>query len=73
MGGVSGDDSTVFDGWAETLVDVQRRIAPRFRRVEVRERVGRYLAGLVARVERKNGWQLAETMGEADPTAPSGS
>ena len=67
MGGVWGDDSTVLDGWGETLADVQRRIAHRLRRVEVRERVGRYLAGLVARVERKNGWQLAETMGEADP------
>ena len=67
MDGVSVDDSTVLGGWGEALTDVQRRIAHRFRRVEVRERAGRYLAGLVARVERKNGWQLAETMGEADP------
>jgi SRSO17 transposase len=55
------------DQWTETLAEVQRRIARRFRRVEVRERVGRYLAGLLGRVERKNGWQLAEAMGEADP------
>ena len=40
------------------------RIAHRFARVEVRERVRRYLAGLLDRVERKNGWQLAEAIGE---------
>ena len=67
MGGASGDEITVLEGWGEALADVQRRIAHRFRRVEVRERAGRYLAGLLARVERKNGWQLAEAMGEADP------
>jgi len=67
MGGVSGDEITVLDGWGEALADVQRRIAHRFQRVEVQERAGRYLAGLVARVERKNGWPLAEAMGEADP------
>src|SRR3954447_19046397 len=67
MGGVPVDDITVLEDWGETLADVQRRSAPRFRRVEVRERVGRYLAGLLARIERKTGWQLAETMGEADP------
>lgn len=43
------------------------RIAGRFRRIEVRERVQRYLGGLLARVERKNGWQLAEHLGEAGP------
>jgi len=30
-----------------------------------RERVGLSLAGLLERVERKNGWQLAEVIGEA--------
>lgn len=27
----------------------------------------RYLRGLLGRIERKNGWQLAEAIGEADP------
>jgi SRSO17 transposase len=40
------------------------RIAHRFARVEVRQRIRRYLAGLLDRVERKNGWQLAEAIGE---------
>ncbi len=53
--------------WSEALVEVHARVAHRFRRVEVRERAGRSLAGLLARVERKNGWPLAEAMGEADP------
>jgi len=43
------------------------RIAGRFRRVEARERAKRYLLGLLERVERKNGWQLAEHLGEAGP------
>jgi len=46
---------------------VHGRIAPRFRRAEARARARRYLAGLLAPVERKNGWQLAEQMGEAGP------
>ena len=52
---------------ADALADVHARIAHRFARSEVRERAGRYLAGLLDRVERKNGWQLAEAMGEPGP------
>ena len=51
------------DGWAE----VHARIGHRFARSEARERAGRFLAGLLDRVERKNGWQLAEAIGEAGP------
>jgi SRSO17 transposase len=43
------------------------RIAGRFARSEAKERVKRYFVGLLGRVERKNGWQLAEAIGEADP------
>ncbi len=49
---------------AQALADLSLRIAPHFGRVEVRSRVGRYLQGLLASVERKNGWQLAEELGE---------
>ena len=45
---------------AEALDEVQARIGPRFGRAEVRRRVRRLLGGLLAPVERKNGWQLAE-------------
>jgi SRSO17 transposase len=53
--------------WTTTLNALHARIAPRFRRAEVRGRVRRYLDGLLASVERKNGWQLAEQLGEAGP------
>jgi SRSO17 transposase len=53
--------------WSEWWEELHRRIAHRFARSEARERVQRYLRGLLGRVERKNGWQLAEAIGEADP------
>src|SRR3982750_369049 len=50
-------------GWADGLDGVVDRIAPRFGRVEPRRRARAYLRGLLAPVERKNGWQLAEAGG----------
>jgi hypothetical protein len=52
---------------AEALDEVQVRIGPRFRRAEVRRRARRFLDGLLAPVARKNGWQLAEALGERSP------
>jgi SRSO17 transposase len=54
-------------GWRAGLDALHARIAGRFRRAEVRERATNYLTGLLDRVERKNGWQLAEHLGEAGP------
>ena len=54
-------------GWAEDLEQLLARLGPRFGRVEVRRRAGAYLRGLLAPVERKNGWQLAEAAGDARP------
>jgi SRSO17 transposase len=59
--------TTVPDCWAATLDTLHARIAPHFRRAEARTRVRRYLDALLAPVERKNGWQLAEHLGEAGP------
>src|SRR5829696_1710065 len=53
--------------WSEALEKLHGRIARRFARSEARERVQRYLVGLLGRGERKNGWQLAEAIGEMDP------
>ncbi len=58
---------TAVERCADALAVLQARIAGRFVRLEARERAGRYLAGLLGRVERKNGWQLAEAIGEAGP------
>lgn len=52
---------------AEELAHMQQRIGPRFRRAEVRQRAIRFLEGLMSGVERKNGWQLAEELGEHGP------
>ncbi len=54
-------------GWAAGLDGVVDGIAPRFGRAEPRRRAGAYLRGLLAPVERKNGWQLAEAAGDATP------
>ena len=54
-------------GWAGGLDAVLERIAPRFARAEPRRRAAAYLRGLLAPVERKNGWQLAEAAGDATP------
>ncbi len=53
--------------WPELFLAFHARFAPYFYREEVRERSLAYLQALLDRVERKNGWQLAEAMGEADP------
>lgn len=51
---------------AQALAELLVRIGSHFGRAEVRNRVGRYLHGLLAVVERKNGWQMAEELGEAN-------
>lgn len=53
--------------WAAGLEEVHARIGPRFARSEPRERVLAYVRGLLAPVERKNSWTLAERAGEAVP------
>jgi SRSO17 transposase len=53
--------------WAAELEQLGARLAPRFTRVEPRRRLLAYLRGLLAPVERKNGWQLAESAGDATP------
>jgi SRSO17 transposase len=53
--------------WQEELHALHDRIAPHFHRAEVRARVGRYVSALLGPVERRNGWQLAEQLGERNP------
>lgn len=53
--------------WAVELERLGARLAPRFTRVEPRRRLLAYLRGLLAPVERKNGWQLAEAAGDPTP------
>jgi SRSO17 transposase len=58
---------TEIERWRAGLDALHARIAGRFRRSEARERAKRYLLGLLDRVDRKNGWQLAEHVGERGP------
>ena len=60
-------ESATMSGWHEALEELHARVAHRFARSEIRERARRYLVGLLERVERKNGWQPAEAIGEKDP------
>ena len=60
------EDLSIINRGAAALAELSGRIAPRFRRAEVRSRVGRYLRGLLASVERKNSWQMAEELGDSN-------
>jgi SRSO17 transposase len=63
------DEVTVDDlrSWVSGLDELFGRVAGRFGRVEPRRQARAYLVGLLAPVERKNGWQLAEAAGDAQP------
>lgn len=54
-------------GWKRELLRSHDRLAGLFARSEARECSLAYLQGLLSHCERKNGWQLAEWMGEAAP------
>ncbi len=54
-------------GWVAALDELVELISGRFSRVEPRRRVGTYLRGLLAGLERKNGWTLAEHAGAVSP------
>jgi SRSO17 transposase len=60
-------DANEAKGWARGLDGLAGRLAPRFGRVEPRRRLLAYRRGLLAPVERKNGWQLAEAAGDRTP------
>jgi SRSO17 transposase len=55
------------EGWQDELHALLDLVGPRFGRSEPRERARRYVDGLVAGLERKNGWTLAEHAGEVSP------
>ena len=53
--------------WVDEFTALLARLGPRFGRAEPRRRLAAYLRGLLAPVERKNGWQLAEAAGDRTP------
>ncbi len=54
--------------WAKELDRLGQRLGPHFPRAEPRQRALDYVKALCGDAERKNGWQLAEYLGEPDPT-----
>ncbi len=54
-------------GCARELEAAVARLRRQFRRPEAADHAADYLRGLVAEIERKNGWQLAERAGYAHP------
>ncbi|WP_245871496.1 IS701 family transposase [Asanoa hainanensis] len=55
------------DRWLTELDRFCERIGPRFGRVEPRSRAARYMCGLAAGLDRRNGWTIAEHAGEVSP------
>jgi hypothetical protein len=53
--------------WRDELGALQARLGRLFVRAEPRRRAGLYLEGLLSSARRKNGWQLAEQIGDAPP------
>jgi len=54
-------------GWKGELMRAHQGMGDLFARSEVRERSLAYLEGLLSGCERKNGWQVAECVGDASP------
>lgn len=58
---------TAIAAWTEDFSALLAQIGPRFARSEARRHAADYLHGLLSHTERKNGWQLAEAVGDAAP------
>jgi SRSO17 transposase len=53
--------------WSNTLKSFQQRLNPYFARCEARQAAFNYIQALLSPVERKNGWQIAEQVGDMTP------
>ena len=54
-------------GWRAELAELQERLGELFGRTDARRQANLDLEGLLSAAERKNGWQLAEQIGDARP------
>ena len=78
MSACVGDDPVV-DGdavsrsdlkeWSAEFAEVVARIEPLFVHPNSYKHAEQYLRGLLAPIERKNGWTIAEFVGEKEPKA----
>ena len=65
-GAVTVDD---VDAWECDLEALFVRMSPLFYRTESRKHAEQYVRGLLAPLQRKNGWTIAEHVGEPEPKA----
>lgn len=65
-GAVTRDDVIAWEGDLQVLFS---RMHPLFRRSESRKHAEQYVRGLLAPLQRKNGWTIAEHVGEPEPKA----
>ena len=61
--------ATVIAGWQDIYDDLWTHFGPCFRRADTRRHAERYIRGLLGRIERKDGWQMAEYLGDRYPYA----
>ncbi|KKK60576.1 hypothetical protein LCGC14_3023000, partial [marine sediment metagenome] len=54
-------------GWADEFEVLWQEAGRCFRRYDLRSRAEGYVQGLLGRIDRKNGWQLAEYLGDETP------
>ena len=59
--------SEELEAWQEDFEQFHARFADLFERSESREQAKKYLRGLLAQADRKNSWQVAETVGDRIP------
>jgi hypothetical protein len=55
------------EAWAAELEVLREYIGRHFRQPEVRRRARPSVRGLLSPIERNNGWQVAEQVGDATP------
>ena len=53
--------------WTQAYNELVSRVGLRFERQQSRRRLSAYLQGLLSNTDRKNSWQLAESLGETTP------
>jgi SRSO17 transposase len=61
--------SQELEEWADDFAAFHARFAPLFGRKEPRAQAVKYLRALLAPIERKNSWQIAEAIGDSIPDA----
>ena len=66
---VAAADSVDLDRWQDMFSEVIDRIAPRFARYEPLRHAASLIQGLLAPLERKNCWTIAEHRGQPNPHA----